>query len=176
MMARLRIVFALIFFLAATLPMAVAQFVALRTGWFSEKPIPRLWHRLVLKCLGMRVTARGKLTTHRPLLVAANHISWSDVMVIGAHADVRYIAKADVAGWPGVKWIAALNRTVFVERERRSKTGEQASEIATRLAGGDALVLFPEGTTADGTFMLPFKTALFGAAAAARQDNASVWI
>jgi 1-acyl-sn-glycerol-3-phosphate acyltransferase len=176
MVARLRVIFAFALFFAGTLPMALVQLIALRTGWFSDMAVPRLWHQLVLKCLGMRVEVRGQLAPNRPLLVAANHVSWTDIMVIGAHADVRFIAKSDVSGWPGIKWIAALNRTVFVERERRGKTGEQASEIATRLAGGEVLVLFPEGTTADGTFMLPFKTSLFGAATPARHGNASVWI
>lgn len=176
MIARLRIVWGFVLFLAGTLPLALLQFVALRSGWFSEMTIPRLWHRLVLKSLGMRVKVTGGLAANRPLLVASNHVSWVDVMVIGAHADVRYVAKSDVSGWPGISRIAALNRTVFVERERRGKTGEQASEIATRLAAGEVLVLFPEGTTADGTFMLPFKTSLFGAAAPARHDNGAVWI
>lgn len=176
MIARLRIICAFALFVAGTLPMAAAQFFVLRTGWFSEKTIPRLWHRLVLKCLGICVAVRGALAENRPLLVAANHVSWADIMVIGAHADVRYIAKSDVEGWPGINKIATLNRTVFVEREKRGKTGEQASEIAQRLAGGDVLVLFPEGTTADGTFMLPFKTSLFGAAAPSRHANGSVWI
>lgn len=176
MIARLRIIFTFALFFAGTLPMAAVQWLALRTGWFSEKTIPRLWHRLVLKCLGLRVKVRGELAINRPLLVAANHVSWTDIMVIGAHADVRFIAKSDVETWPGIRRIAALNRTVFVEREKRGKTGEKASEIADRLAGGDVLVLFPEGTTADGTFMLPFKTALFGAAAMPREGGVGVWI
>jgi 1-acyl-sn-glycerol-3-phosphate acyltransferase len=176
MIAGLRIACAFALFFAGTLPMALLQLIALRTGWLSEKTIPRLWHRLVLKCLGIRVKVSGALSDKRPLLVAANHVSWADIMLIGAHADVRYIAKADVAGWPGISKIATLNRTVFVERERRGKAGEQASEIAERLRSGDVLVLFPEGTTADGTFMLPFKTSLFGAAAPSRHDNSSVWI
>lgn len=176
MIARLQIALAFALFFAGTLPMAAVQWLALRTGWFSEKSIPRLWHRLVLKCLGIRVRVTGTLADQRPLLVAANHVSWTDIMVIGAHADVRFIAKSDVEGWTGINKIAALNRTVFVEREKRGKTGEKASEIADRLAGGDVLVLFPEGTTADGTFMLPFKTSLFGAAAMPREGTTGVWI
>ncbi|MGB3503225.1 MAG: lysophospholipid acyltransferase family protein [Mesorhizobium sp.] len=147
--------------------MAIIQLVALKAGIFSEKLIPRWWHRLTLFCLGIRVKVDGALVSDRPLLVASNHVSWTDIMVIGAYADVRFIAKSDVAGWPGWGTIARLNRTVFVERERKTRTGAQTDEIATRMAAGDAMVLFPEGTTADGNLLLPFKTSLFGAADAA---------
>lgn len=176
MIARIRVAGALLLFLIVTAPMALAQLLALRTGWFSEKTIPKLWHRLVLRCVGMRVRVHGELAPQRPLLVAANHVSWTDIMVIGAHADVRFVAKAEVATWPGVKWIAALNRTVFVERDKRGKSGAQAAEISARLDGGDVLVLFPEGTTSDGNFMLPFKTSLFGAAMRSGEEPASVWV
>lgn len=147
-----------------TPPLALVQWIALRTGLCSADIVPRLWHQLILKCLGMRVRVVGGLSAKRPLLVAANHVSWSDVMVLGAREDVRFIAKAEVAGWPGIGTIARLNRTVFVERERKARTGETAGEIASRLAGGEALVLFAEGTTSDGNVLLPFKSSLFGAA------------
>jgi len=163
MIGKLRTYSAIALFAIVTPFLALAQMLALR-GLFSPDIIPRLWHRLILKCLGLKVRVYGSLSEQRPLLVAANHISWADIMVLGAKADVRFIAKAEVAGWPGMGTIARLNRTVFVEREQKRKSGKQASEIAQRLIGGDALVLFPEGTTADGNFILPFKSTLFGAA------------
>jgi len=163
MIGKLRTFSGIALFALVTPFLALAQMLALR-GLFSPDIIPRLWHRLILKCLGLKVRVHGELSQKRPLLVAANHISWADIMVLGAKADVRFIAKAEVAGWPGMGTIARLNRTVFVEREQKRKSGEQASEIAQRLIGGDALVLFPEGTTADGNFLLPFKSTLFGAA------------
>ncbi|MCO5064084.1 MAG: 1-acyl-sn-glycerol-3-phosphate acyltransferase [Rhizobiaceae bacterium] len=171
MIAKVRIYAAIALFAAATPFLALAQMLALR-GLFSPDIVPRLWHRLILKCLGLKVRAHGSLSDRRPLLVASNHISWADIMVLGATADVRFIAKAEVAGWPGMGTIARLNRTVFVERDRKRKAGEQAGEIAQRLIGGDALVLFPEGTTADGNFILPFKSTLFGAAKLALDEGA----
>lgn len=163
MIGKLRTLYGIALFVLATPFLAIAQMLALR-GLFSPDIIPRIWHRLILRCLGLKVSVHGTLSEKRPLLVASNHISWADIMVLGARADVRFIAKAEVAGWPGMGAIARLNRTVFVEREQKRKAGEQASEIAERLIGGDALVLFPEGTTADGNFLLPFKSTLFGAA------------
>ena len=102
--------------------------------------------------------------TDRPLLIASNHISWTDIMVIGSLADVSFIARSDVAGWPFIGAISRLQRTVFVERNRKRSSGDQAGEIAGRLASNDALVLFAEGSTGDGNHLLPFKSTLFGAA------------
>jgi 1-acyl-sn-glycerol-3-phosphate acyltransferase len=67
--------------------------------------------------------------------------------------------------------LSKLQRTVFIERERKSKSGDQASEIATRLAKGDAMVLFAEGSTGDGNMLLPFKSTLFGAASMAISEG-----
>jgi lyso-ornithine lipid O-acyltransferase len=82
-------------------------------------------------------------------------------------ADVVYIAKAEVRGWPVFGLLARLQATIFVEREQRQKTGDQVDEIARRLTDGEIVVLFPEGTTSDGNRLLEMKTSLFGAAASA---------
>jgi 1-acyl-sn-glycerol-3-phosphate acyltransferase len=116
----------------------------------------------------VRFTARDRLVravrSGKPLLIAANHVSWTDIGVLGSLADVSFIAKSEMEGWPLMGWLSTLQRTVFVERERRHRSGEQATEIARRLKAGDAMVLFAEGTTGDGNALLPFKSTLFGAA------------
>jgi 1-acyl-sn-glycerol-3-phosphate acyltransferase len=104
------------------------------------------------------------MSTGRPLLIASNHISWTDIMVVGSLADVTFIARSDLAGWPLIGKLSRLQRTIFVERHRKRTSGDQAGEIAGRLAENDALVLFAEGTTGDGNHLLPFKSTLFGAA------------
>lgn len=164
MIGRLRIAVGLAAVAAATLPLALTQVVALRTGLIGEAAAPRLWHRLIVRVLGIRITAAGRLAEGRPLLIAANHVSWTDIMVLGAIADVHFIARADMARWPVLGRLATLQRTVFVDRERRRNAGAQAREIAERLAGGDPMVLFAEGSTGDGNRLLPFKSTLFGAA------------
>jgi lyso-ornithine lipid O-acyltransferase len=83
--------------------------------------------------------------------------------VLSAVAPVSFVAKKEVGTWPFVAWLAKLQRTVFVDRERRSATASTASEIATRLQAGDAIVLFAEGTSSDGNRVLPFMSSLFGA-------------
>jgi len=159
-----RMILALAIFAAATPALALWQAVALRTGLMDERRAPRLWHRMVAGLLGLRIHVHGELAQRRPLLIAANHISWTDIMVLGATADIHFIAKAEVAGWPLFGWLAKLQRTVFIDRARPRSTGEQAGVIAARLANGEPMVLFAEGTTSDGGRLLPFKSALFAAA------------
>ena len=154
-----------LFLIALTgLVLAPIQYVAVRTGLFSPAIIPRLWHALVVWALGFRVTVHGSVSEQRPLLLASNHVSWSDIIILSSLTEVCFIAKSQLSGWPIFGTLARLQRTIFVERERKRKSGEQASELATRLAAGDVMVLFAEGSTSDGNLIMPFKSTLFGAA------------
>nr|WP_246226027.1 lysophospholipid acyltransferase family protein [Chelativorans xinjiangense] len=160
----IRLAGALLLVAAGTVPLALVQALVLRTGWWSDRVVPRLWHRLALKVLGIRVQTKGAAAAERPLLIAANHISWTDIMVLGSLGGMHFIAKSDVRDWPVMGSLARLQRTVFVERERRRASSGQMREIAARLADGDPMVLFAEGTTGGGSRVLPFKSMLFGAA------------
>jgi 1-acyl-sn-glycerol-3-phosphate acyltransferase len=164
MIGRIRIGLALLLVCTATLILAPLQFFILSAGFVDQGALPRLWHWIIVKALGLRVHVRGEIAPQRPLLIASNHISWTDIMVIGSLAEVTFIAKSDVAGWPVLGALSRLQRTMFVERERKGKSNQQAGEVAGRLAGNDVLVLFAEGSTGDGNHMLPFKSTLFGAA------------
>ena len=119
MIGTIRLTLALLVAAVATPLLAAYQLVALKTGLLDERPAPRLWHRLVLRLLGLRVRTVGEPAAARPLLIAANHISWTDVMVLGSLADVHFIAKSELASWPVLGTLARLQRTVFVEREAR---------------------------------------------------------
>lgn len=173
MIGRMRIGLALLYVIAATLVVVPLQIVAMRTGLFGQSVMPRRWHAAIVRALGLRIHVRGEMSAKRPLLIASNHVSWSDVMAIGSLFDVRFIAKSELSGWPVMGYLCRLQRTVFVERNRRRKSGEQASEIARGLKAGDAMVLFAEGTTGDGNFVLPFKSTLFGAARMAIDQGAA---
>jgi 1-acyl-sn-glycerol-3-phosphate acyltransferase len=86
-------------------------------------------------------------------------------------APVSFVAKKEVASWPFVSSLARLQRTVFVDRSRRTAVGHTAGEIVQRLAAGDAIVLFAEGTSSDGNRVLPFMTSLFAAAKPSEKDG-----
>jgi lyso-ornithine lipid O-acyltransferase len=164
MIGSIRIALALSVFAAATAVLAPAQLVVLKAGLPGRSVLPRFWHRLVVNILGLRIHVRGRLSGKRPLLIASNHISWTDIIVLGSLADVCFIAKSDLARWPLFGALSRLQRTVFVDRDRKGASGAQASEIAERLALNEAVVLFAEGSTGDGNHLLPFKSTLFGAA------------
>ncbi len=127
-----------------------------------QRIVPNLFHRAACAVIGVRITQIGERTRESPALILSNHASWLDIIVLGAIAPVVFVAKSEVADWPLFGWLAKLQRTVFVERERRHKTGDAARAMSDRLIGGDAVVLFPEGTSSDGIRILPFRSALIG--------------
>ena len=150
-------------YLAWTVGLMPVQVIglALRRRWTSRLPV--FYHRWCCRILGFRIRVVGTPTAERPVLFAANHISYTDVTILGSVIPGSFIAKAEVADWPFFGWLAKLQRSVFVDRRVRS-TATQRDAISDRLAAGDALILFPEGTSGDGNRVLPFKSALFGAA------------
>ena len=150
-------------YLLWTVPLMPVQALGLllRRPWAAS--FPRFYHRHCCRILGLRVRQIGGPSGARPVLFAANHISYLDITVFGSLLPASFIAKSEVAGWPLFGWLAQLQRSVFVDRRVRS-TALQRDDIARRLAAGDALILFPEGTSGDGNRLLPFKSALFGVA------------
>ncbi|HVJ55100.1 MAG TPA: lysophospholipid acyltransferase family protein [Aliidongia sp.] len=124
---------------------------------------PLFYHRTVVRILGFRLNVRGRLSTAQPTLFVTNHSSYLDIEMFGAVIPGSFVAKSEVKGWPLFGWLARLQRTVFVDRRVRS-SAEQRDSLAARLQSGDNVILFPEGTSNDGTRLRPFKSALFSAA------------
>ena len=167
MIAAVRTIFVVLAFVMLTLALLPVQVVALGLGHSVMRRLPRWWHRLMCRIVGLRVRTHGRLSGERPLLLVSNHVSWKDILVLGSVADVVFIAKSEVRSWPVLGWLARLQRSVFVERAERRKTGAQISEVSERLVAGEVVVLFAEGTTSDGNRVMPFNSSLFGAASAA---------
>jgi lyso-ornithine lipid O-acyltransferase len=149
-----------VIYLTWTLTLMPVQAVGLvlRRPWVAR--FPRFYHRRCCRILGIDVRRVGEPVARGPVLFASNHVSYTDITVLGSLIAGSFIAKSEVAGWPLFGWLAKLQRSVFVDRQVRS-TAQQRDAIAERLDAGDALILFPEGTSGDGNFVLPFKSALF---------------
>lgn len=148
-----------------TLALLPAQLVAMRFGPAAGARLPRLFHRLTCRCFGVRISVQG--TPPPPAaggLIVAAHVSWLDIAVIGAQRPLSFVAKSEVADWPVIGWLAKLQRTVFIDRQRRAATAGVAAEMGARISDGEAVVLFAEGTTGDGTRLLPLRSSLLGAA------------
>lgn len=138
------------------------QFIGVLLNNRLQRIVPNLFHRAACAVIGVRIMQIGERTRESPTLILSNHASWLDIIVLGAIAPVVFVAKSEVANWPVFGQLAKLQRTIFVERERRHKTGDAARAMGDRLLGGDAVVLFPEGTSSDGIRILPFRSALIG--------------
>jgi len=164
MVARIRAAFALGLFLFSTFFTIPWQMVGLRFKALGYKSFPFWYQRQLSRLFGIRVKVLGTPIQDRGVLMVANHTSYFDILAIGGAAKLSFVAKAEVANWPLFGTFARLQRTIFVNRERRSSTGDVRDVIRDRLLEGDALMLFPEGTSHDGNFVLPFKSALMGAA------------
>ncbi|WP_372841325.1 lysophospholipid acyltransferase family protein [Phaeovulum sp.] len=126
------------------------------TPWITEAVC-----RAALFILGIRYRVRGR-PLGRKGAVVANHSSWLDIFALNACQRVYFVAKAEVAGWPGIGWLARATGTVFIRRDPR-EAGKQKALFEQRLKAGHHLLFFPEGTSTDGRRVLPFKSTLFSA-------------
>jgi 1-acyl-sn-glycerol-3-phosphate acyltransferase len=170
-MQTLRAYAIVVVFLTVTLVLIPYQAFNLRFDRRAKKTFPWRYHRFMAKLFGIRITTVGQSAIDEGVLIVANHTSWIDIIVFSAIGQVSFVAKSEVSTWPLFSTLAKLQRTVFVERARRSATGEARDQIRERLLAGDTLVLFPEGTSNDGNKVLPFKSALMGAVEARVNDG-----
>ena len=110
--------------------------------------------------VGLRIKMVGEVSLNRPLMLISNHISYLDMLILGAKTPVRFTSKSEVAGWIGIGGICRLLGAVFIERKSQ-KIGDASDKIQDALAAGEVVSLFAEGTTGDGVHLLPFKSSLF---------------
>lgn len=125
------------------------------------KAWPHKVHRALCKSFNVHVKVFGKQLEEQPVLFVSNHVSWIDIIVLGGVVKGCFIAKDDMKRWPILGYLSSLQRTIFINREKRTEVAQQKEIIQQRLKNGDNLILFPEGTTSDGGKVLPFKSSLF---------------
>lgn len=116
--------------------------------------------RGALWLMGLPMRVRGPRMTGQGAMVA-NHSSWLDIFVLNATEPLYFVSKAEVAGWPGIGFLAKATGTVFIRRDRREAAAQQRV-LEERLAARHRLIFFPEGTSTDNLRVEPFKTTLFG--------------
>ncbi len=167
-------IFRIVFFLFVLVPFMLVVIPLQALILWLKLPfwnvLPRLFHRLGCVFLGLRVNVIGSPSHGRATLLVSNHISWTDIIAIGSVAHVTFVAKREVRNWPFVGMMANLQRTIYVDRTRRSDAGRTAQAMGQHMAGGNAVLLFAEGQSDIGTHVLPFRSALIGAAQHAMLD------
>ncbi|HXT79298.1 MAG TPA: lysophospholipid acyltransferase family protein [Acetobacteraceae bacterium] len=165
---RLRAIRRLLSVLFWTLPCVPVQAICLLLPGRPKVLFARFYWAVFTWLLGVKVRVVGTPAignASRPVLFVANHTSWVDVPALGGVLDGCFVAKGDIATWPLVSTIARLGRTVFVSRQRGA-TGRERDLMRGVLAQGDSLILFPEGTTSDGSRVMPFRSSFFALAEA----------
>lgn len=117
--------------------------------------------RNAFRIFGMGWKEVGRQMPHHGALVA-NHVSWLDIFALNAGGPLFFVSKSEVAGWPGIGWLARATGTVFIRRARAEAKAHR-DNLRDRLDAGHRLLFFPEGTSTDGLRVLPFRTTLFAA-------------
>lgn len=138
-----------------------------RLGSEQRQLRTQVWSRGMLRCIGIALIVKGNPALNGPLLLVANHMSWLDITALHAARFCRFVSKADIKKWPFIGMLASGIGTLFIERESRRDAMRVVHHMAASLQAGDVLGVFPEGTTSDGSGLLPFHANLFQAAIAA---------
>jgi lyso-ornithine lipid O-acyltransferase len=151
----------LLLFFGVAVPL---QWIALRLRWPSQASIPVALCRILIRLLRVRLRIEGAPAPDRPRLVAANHISWIDILVLTSVEPLCFLAKREVGAWPLVGSFARLQGTVFVDRARRRSIPGANAAMAQRMLDRRSVLLFPEGTTGYGLALRKFHSSHFAAA------------
>jgi 1-acyl-sn-glycerol-3-phosphate acyltransferase len=149
-----------------TLPCMAVQAICLLLPGPAKVVHARFYWAIVSRLLGVRVRVIGSPAYQKsgcPVVFVSNHSSWLDIPVLGGCLNACFVSKDEVGAWPFVGTVARLGRTVFISRRRRA-TGRERDAMRQRLGLGDSLVLFPEGTTSDGSRVMPFRSSFFAIA------------
>jgi 1-acyl-sn-glycerol-3-phosphate acyltransferase len=149
----------------------MANFLILRLRGGPSPAARALWlHQscqLVLRRLGFDLHVIGMLP--RQGLLVSNHLSYLDILFYGAAVPCVFVAKSEVRRWPMLGLLAALGGTVFINRRSTLSAAEAASRIEHLLGAGLVVLVFPEGTSSDGSSVLRFYPSLFEPAVRARK-------
>lgn len=129
----------------------------------KQKNIRQWWLQHVVSIVGLKLTVKGDTKHSQPALWVANHLSWLDIPVIGSEG-AAFLSKAEVRKWPVIGWLGEKGGTVFIKRGGKNASQIASQQVAETIFGGDNILIFPEGTTSDGTGMKRFHARIFAPA------------
>ena len=124
-----------------------------------SNPWPRTFLKIAAFACGARVNIIGT-PIKRDVFFISNHLSWVDIAILGGHSGTAFVSKEEIGNWPIIGWLCRLNDTVFVSRSDRMGIARQINQLRDALEETWAITIFPEGTTTDGSTLLPFKAPL----------------
>lgn len=128
--------------------------------------VSQRWARTLLGRLGIQVIVKGHVvdTALSNTLLVANHISWLDIFALSSQTPSRFVAKKEIRHWPLIGGLIHTAGTLFIDRSNRRDIQRINTMLATALATGQCMTIFPEATTTAGSTVLPFKASLFESA------------
>lgn len=148
--------------LAACIPLHYVWRHGLRPLGARHSPWPRWFLGGVCWLAGTEVRIVGQRSGKGAFLLA-NHVSWIDIVALARTSGTAFVAHDGLAGIPVLRWLCSLNDTVFIARHDRASVHRQVEQVREAIRETGALTIFPEGTTSDGTDLLPFKSSLLSA-------------
>lgn len=149
-----------VFLLSGLVTMAVQTIVLFFTSGPAAYIYPLYYYRFLNRVFGVRVIVEGTPATGPDIVYVGNHISYLDIPALGATIIGSFVAKKEVAGWPFFGTMARMQRTFFISRNPKDAESETIA-LLKRLEEPVPLIIFPEGTSSDGTKILPFKSSFF---------------
>lgn len=160
-MTKIKAALKIILFLLWCLLCAPAQFVyLLLVKGRSAYTLPYIWQRGVCRIFGIKVVVSGAPISSAQTVFCSNHISYLDIPVIGSVLKASFVAKGEVESWPVFGFLSKLQQTIFISR-KRSDAHRAGEQIEANLKQGKNIIIFPEGTSSDGSNVLAMKAALF---------------
>jgi len=136
--------------------------------WCSA--LNRSWSRILMALCGIRIHVSGAPLARTPVLWVANHVSWIDIFCLNSVRSTAFVAKREIRQWPLIGWLVAGAGTIFIERGSRQALRHVGEAMQQRLRRGEAVGLFPEGTTSAGFDVALFHASLFEAAIRTQVD------
>lgn len=153
---RLALVLPLLIFALLTVTLIYPWAGPRARAWLNQR-----WSRCLLRACGVRMSVSGEPLPDGAVLWVANHVSWIDIFVVNAVRATSFVAKAEIRSWPVVGWLAVGAGTLFINRGQRHAVHDMGQSIHACFQRGEAVGLFPEGTTTEGLGLRPFHASLF---------------
>ncbi len=149
--------------------LGIATFALPLMSKSHKRAVIKWWCGGLLRAFHIQVRTYGNLppADTQGVMFVANHVSWSDIHALNSKIALRFVAKSDIKNWPVFGYLVAKANTLFIDRGKRQEAGRIVETISASLLAGDNLCFFPEGTTTDGTQILPFKSSALEAAISA---------
>jgi 1-acyl-sn-glycerol-3-phosphate acyltransferase len=153
-----------------------ASFLSERRRYQHIANFIQLWAKFSCWVFNLKINIIGKRQLNAPMLIVSNHVGSADIFVLGSCFPAFYVSKAEIAEWPGIRYLAILGEAILADRSKRHQVAEIINQIKERLNAGFSVILYPEATATDGKDVIPFKSSPFEAAVLANKAVQPVMI